>query len=54
MTIKENIPRIIIQSAFKVTVNAINGKIRISKNIIILVDDIKYLLSQFSDNRLKY
>lgn len=35
-------------------VDAINGKTRISNDITDLVEDIKHLLNQFSENRLKY
>lgn len=44
--------RIIIQIDSQLAVNAINGKIGVQNEIINLVEDIKYLLTHFSENRL--
>lgn len=54
MAVKVNIPRICIHIDSQVVANAINRKIGIPKNIINLVEDIKYLSSYIKKSRLKY
>lgn len=54
MAIEQSIPQIIVQGDFQVVVNAINEKIGIPNDIINIVENIKCLLTQFSESRLEY
>lgn len=54
MAIQKSVVRIIIQSGSHFVGNAISGKIGVPKDIIKLVEDIRYLLTNFMESRLEY
>lgn len=45
---------IIIQSDSQLIVNSVNGKNKIPKNIINLVENVKILLTRFSESRMEH
>lgn len=46
MTIQNGVPRIIIESDSQLVVNFITGKIRVPKDIVNLMDNVKCLLTR--------
>lgn len=54
MATQNSVSRIIIQSDSQFVISAINRKIGAPKDIINSLEDIRYLLTCFSESRLKY
>lgn len=53
MAIQKRIKSTIVQSTSLLVVNSINGKIDVPKDILNLVEDVKYLLARFSDTKIE-
>lgn len=54
MTVQKSFSQVIFQSDSQLVVNYINRKMGVPKDIVNLVEYVKYLLTRFSDSGMEY